>query len=58
MTRLKEFWQCEAGATAAEYALMLAIIGSALTLGAIVLGGVIGAAMNDTGDCIQDKTAC
>ena len=34
------------GASAAEYALILAIIGGAIALGAIALGGAISNAMN------------
>ena len=45
----------QSGAAAAEYALILAIVGSALALAAYNLGGTIAQAMNDTGDRI---TAC
>ena len=37
-----------AGATAAEYAIILAIIGSAIALGSVFLGASIADAMNDT----------
>jgi len=43
----------ESGASAAEYALILAIIGAALALAAIALGGAIANAMNDTTNCIE-----
>ena len=36
------------GASAAEYALIMAIIGSAVAIAAVVLGLSIGEAMNDT----------
>jgi pilus assembly protein Flp/PilA len=58
MNRLKAFWGCEAGASAAEYALILAIVGSAMAAGAIFLGQVIATSVNDTGECIQDSAAC
>ena len=44
----------EAGASAAEYALILAIVGSALAVAAIGLGGTISNAMNTAGSRITD----
>jgi pilus assembly protein Flp/PilA len=55
---LREFWYMEGAATVAEYALILAVIGSAFAVAALYLGGAIATAMNDTGTCIQDKTDC
>ena len=47
------------GAAAAEYALILAIVGSAIALAAITLGGTIGNALNSTSTCIATKgTTC
>lgn len=46
----------KSGASAAEYALILAIIGAALALAAIALGGAIANAMNDTTNCIKNPT--
>ena len=49
----------ESGASAAEYALILAIVGSALAVAAITLGGTISGAMNAAGSRItscQDGT--
>jgi pilus assembly protein Flp/PilA len=43
------------GASAAEYALILAVIGSAAVLGAIGLGAAIGDAMNDASSCIKTQ---
>ena len=37
----------DSGASAAEYALILAIIGSVIAIAAVGLGGAIGNAMND-----------
>lgn len=45
------------GASAAEYALILAIIGSVIAIAAIGLSNAIGNAMNDTATCIQTPTA-
>ena len=47
----------ESGASAAEYARILAIVGSAIALAAIALGGAIANAMNDAADCIDGGTA-
>jgi pilus assembly protein Flp/PilA len=43
----------ETGASAAEYALILAIVGAALTAACIVLSTAIGAAVNSAGSCIS-----
>ena len=45
----------DSGASAAEYALILAIVGSGIALAAIYLGGAIGGSLRGTGDEI---TAC
>ena len=47
----------EAGASAAEYALILAIIGSAIAIAAVTLGGSIANAMNEASNCIDDPIA-
>lgn len=52
MTFVKNFLRDESGASAAEYALILAIVGAAIVLGAVNLGTAIGDEMNDTADCI------
>ena len=44
----------ESGASAAEYALILAIIGTGIALAAIYLGGTIRTAMNSAGSCISN----
>jgi pilus assembly protein Flp/PilA len=41
------------GASAAEYALILAIVGGAIALAAVALGGSISGAMNKAGNCIN-----
>jgi pilus assembly protein Flp/PilA len=47
------------GASAAEYALILAIVGTAIAGAAIYLGNQIGVAMNSAADCISSAgTTC
>ena len=41
------------GASAAEYALILAIIGAAIAIAALGLSGAISNEMNDAADCIN-----
>ena len=53
----KTFANDESGASAAEYALILVIIGVAIVSGALFLGGAIGTAMSEAGSCIQTGTA-
>jgi pilus assembly protein Flp/PilA len=47
----------ESGASAAEYALILAIVGSAIAVAAIALGGSISGAMNRAATCISNPGA-
>jgi len=47
----------DSGASAAEYALILAIIGTGIALAAIYLGGTIRHAMNSAGSCIANPSA-
>lgn len=49
---LNKFWRDESGASAAEYALILAIIGSGIAVAAVTLGTSISGAMNAASDCI------
>jgi pilus assembly protein Flp/PilA len=46
MTKLVAFMRDESGASAAEYVLILAVVGSAVALAAATLGTAIGDAMN------------
>ena len=47
------------GASAAEYALILAIVGAAIALAAVFLGAEIGSAIESAGSCIQSpSTQC
>ena len=47
----------QSGASAAEYALILAIVGTAIALAAILLGDTIATAMNDASSCISDPNS-
>jgi len=47
----------EAGASAAEYALILAIIGSVIAIAALSLSGAIGGAMNKAANCVSNPTS-
>jgi pilus assembly protein Flp/PilA len=53
----KRMLQDESGASAAEYALILAIIGGAVAVASIALGASVGEAMNRTSNCIHGKTS-
>ena len=56
---LKNFAADESGASAAEYALILVIVGVAIVAGALTLGGAIGDAMSGAATCIDsDGTNC
>ncbi len=46
----------DSGASAAEYALILAIIGSAVALAALALGTAVGNRMSSAANCIQNGT--
>ena len=45
----------DSGASAAEYALILAIVGTAIAAAAILLGNTIAAAMYDARTCISSN---
>ncbi|GFZ94315.1 MULTISPECIES: Flp family type IVb pilin [Sphingobium] len=53
MTFIKKFWADQSGASAAEYALILAIVGTGIALAAFQLGGAISGAMNTAKNCIN-----
>jgi pilus assembly protein Flp/PilA len=49
----------QSGASAAEYALILAIVGTAIAAAAVLLGGAIGNAMDSAASCINGTdTSC
>lgn len=45
------------GASAAEYALILAIVGAAIALAAVFLGAEIGSAIESAGSCVSDPNS-
>jgi len=55
---LKELAADETGASAAEYALILAIVTTGIAAAAITLGDTIGSAMSNAANCIQDTDTC
>lgn len=46
----------DSGASAAEYALILAIVGTGIAIAALLLGSTIGAAMNSASGCINNPS--
>lgn len=57
MNKFLAFFTEEGGASAAEYALILAIVGAGIAVAAITLGGNIATAMTDAGTCITTPSA-
>ena len=56
---VKSFVSDESGASAAEYALILAIVGTGIAVAAVTLGTTISGAMNRAGNCITNASgAC
>ena len=53
MTFFKKLRTDRKGASAAEYALILAIVGAGIAVAAYELGGSISLAMNNAGSCIE-----
>ncbi len=54
MTSFIKMLRDDRGAAAAEYALILAIVGAAIALAAVLLGQSIANAMNTARDCIDN----
>ena len=54
---ITQFLKEESGATAAEYALLVAIIGSLIAVAAQTLGGNVGTGLTGAGTCITSKGA-
>jgi pilus assembly protein Flp/PilA len=52
MTIFKNLWNDESGASAAEYALILAVIGTGIAVAAVNLGGAIEAAIQKGANCV------
>lgn len=55
MTFLTKLWNDESGASAAEYALILAIVGSAIAAAALILGGAIATEMNEAAVIVSNS---
>jgi pilus assembly protein Flp/PilA len=51
---LKNFVRDESGASAAEYVLILAIIGTSIAAGSVLLGDAIGGALTEASTVITD----
>lgn len=59
MTTFIKMLKDESGASAAEYALILAIIGAAVAVAAVTLGGAIANAMDNASNCLNGaNTKC
>ncbi len=52
------FWRDESGASAAEYALLLAIIATDMAAAAGTLGEAIASAFDNASDCISEGFDC
>jgi pilus assembly protein Flp/PilA len=55
MKKFLKLLKDRSGASAAEYALILAIVGAAIAVAAVGLGGAISGAMNNASECISSK---
>ena len=58
MTIFKKMMLDQSGAAAAEYALILAIVGSAIALAAVNLGGAVSNSMNKATTRINTPPPC
>lgn len=58
MKLITSFWNDRSGAAAAEYALILAIVGSVIAIAAVGLGDAVGGAMDTAASCITDTSTC
>jgi len=58
MKKFLKMLKDKSGASAAEYALILAIVGAAIAVASVTLGTAIGSAMNTTSSCISDTSTC
>ncbi len=53
--RLRGLWADESGISAVEYVLLLALVGSAIIVGAIELGDAVADSLTDTANCIDTE---
>ncbi len=52
---LSRFWDDQSGAAAAEYVLILAIIGASLAFAMILLSDAVATSINNTATCIDTR---
>ena len=52
---LNRFWDDQCGAAAAEYVIILASIGAALTFAMLLLSDAVATSINDTATCIDTR---
>lgn len=57
MTTFIRMLKDQSGASAAEYALILAIVGTGIAVAAVLLGNAISGAMNGATQCINSATS-
>jgi len=57
MNKFIKLLKDRSGASAAEYALILAIVGSAIAIAALGLGNAVGNRMNSAASCITGGTS-
>ncbi len=55
---LVRLWTDESGISSVEYVLLLALVGSAIIIGATFLGQEVGLQLDETAQCIQVGTNC
>jgi len=55
---IREFFRDESGAAAAEYALILAVIGAGIAVAATKLGTAISTSINNSCKEVNNNTAC
>ncbi len=58
MKLLLRFASQQGGASSAEYALILGVIGTAIAIAALNLGGAIGGSINGGAECIDQTSTC
>ena len=58
MTKFVNMLRDDSGAAAAEYALILAIVGAAIAVAAVGLGSAVANSMNRATNCIKNSNNC
>jgi pilus assembly protein Flp/PilA len=58
MQKIINFLTDESGASAAEYALLLAIIGAGVGVAVFALGGAISTSITKASNCVTNATTC